>query len=44
MNRFDRVYICQMAASNAKSDKLTIAVQFIPLYIIVKPIITYTLL
>ena len=33
MNRFSRVYICQMAASNAKSYKLTIAVRFIRLYI-----------
>ncbi len=33
MNRFGRVYICQMAASNAKSYKLTIAVRFIRLYI-----------
>ena len=33
MNRCSRVYIYQMAALNAKSYKLTIAVQFIPLYI-----------
>ena len=33
MNRFGRVYIRQMAASSAKSYKLTIAVRFIPLYI-----------
>ena len=33
MNRCGRVYVCQMAASNVESYKLSIAVQFIALYI-----------
>ena len=33
MNKFGRVYICQMTALNTVSDKLSSAVRFIPLYI-----------
>ena len=33
MNEFGRVYVCQIAVSNVESYKLSIAIQFIPLYI-----------
>lgn len=33
MNKFGRVYVCQMAVLNVVSYKLSIAIRFIPLYI-----------
>ena len=33
MNKFGRVYVCQMAVSNVESYKLSIMIRFIPLYI-----------